>query len=183
MKHPLTKGYMGFLVKFLAEGGGLVVIHFANGAFHFSLPMAKESDWPEYRKIVRRVWNHTPKEGEPKSGHDAFGKFTVQPTDVKHPIIDGLKPFEVTDELYYGQNGEDAIEPLLIAESKNTRKKEPLAFAYAFGKGRVFQTLMGHSEKTYDAFEAREILRRATAWCANREVRPLEKDGAAVPSK
>jgi type 1 glutamine amidotransferase len=162
-------------VKFLAEGGGLVVIHFANGAFHYSLPMAKESDWPEYRKIVRRVWNHTPKEGEPKSGHDAFGKFTVLPTNVKHPIVDGLKPFEVIDELYFNQNGDDAVEPLLVAESKMTKKKEPLAFTYAFGKGRVFQTLLGHSEKTYDAFEAREILRRATAWCANREVRITEK--------
>ena len=163
-------------VKFLSEGGGLVVIHFANGAFHYSLPMAKESDWPEYRRIVRRVWNHTPKQGEPKSGHDAFGKFTVMPTDVKHPITSGLKPFEVTDELYYNQHGNDAIEPLLVAESKDTKRKEPLAFAYPFGKGRVFQTLLGHSEKTYDAFEARELLRRAAAWCANFEVRPLSAD-------
>ena len=37
----------------------------------------------------------------------------------------------------------------------------------------MFQTLLGHSEKTYDAFEAREMLRRAVAWVAGREVRPL----------
>jgi len=32
---------------------------------------------------------------------------------------------------------------------------EPLAWAYNLGKGRVFQTLLGHSEKTYDGFETR----------------------------
>ena len=48
-------------VRYLQEGGGLVVIHFANGAYHYSLPEGGASDWPEYRTIVRRVWNHTPK--------------------------------------------------------------------------------------------------------------------------
>ncbi len=43
-------------MDFLQDGGGLVIVHFANGAWNFSLPMAGESDWPEYRKIVRRVW-------------------------------------------------------------------------------------------------------------------------------
>jgi type 1 glutamine amidotransferase len=82
----------------------------------------------------------------------------------------------VTDELYFHQDGDEPIEPLLHAESKVTRKLEPLAWAYSYGKGRVFQTLLGHSEKTYDAFEAREMLRRATAWVARREVRPLTVD-------
>jgi type 1 glutamine amidotransferase len=162
--------------KFVRDGGGLVVIHFANGAFHPSLPKAAEADWPEYRRIVRRVWNHTPPAGKKASGHDAFGTFTVRFTDRKHPITDGLKPFEVTDELYHDQDGDEPIEPLLVADSKNTKGAEPLAWTYEYGKGRVFQTLLGHSEKTYDAFEAREMLRRAAAWVAKREVRPLKAD-------
>jgi putative heme-binding domain-containing protein len=164
--------------QFLKDGGGLVVVHFANGAFHFSLPKAEESDWPEYRKIVRRVWNH-----KGKSGHDAFGRFTVDVTEAKHPITQGLKPFEITDELYFRQEGDEAIEPLISARSKITKEEEPLAWAYTYGKGRVFQTLLGHSEKTYDAFEAREMIRRAVAWAAGREVRPMDpaRDVAAAP--
>ena len=154
------------------DGGGLVVIHFANGAFHFSLPEAGDSDWPEYRKIVRRVWDHSGK-GGPKSGHDTFGKFTVNVTKVKHSITDGLMDFEVTDELYYNQSGTEPLEPLITGRSKDTKRDEPLAWVGTYGKGRVFQTLLGHSEKTYEAFEVREMLRRAAAWCAGREVRPL----------
>ena len=51
-------------MKFLHSGGGLVIIHFANGAFHFSLPGALPSDWPEWRtKICRRVWDHSDRPG------------------------------------------------------------------------------------------------------------------------
>lgn len=171
-------------LKYLGEGGGLVVIHFANGAFHFSLPEAGESDWPEYRKIVRRVWDHHG-HGGAKSAHDAFGQFTVNPTAVSHPISAGLKAFDVADELYYHQAGEEPIEPLLTAKSKNTNREEPLAWAYDYQQARVFQTLLGHSEKTYDSYEPREMLRRAVAWVARRKVIPLavenEKLALAVP--
>ena len=170
--------------KFLNDGGGLVVVHFANGAFHASVPGANGFDWPEYRKMALRIWNHTPAAGAPKSGHDAFGRFTVRITDEKHAITAGLKPFDVTDELYFNQEGAAPITPLIAAESKITKKIEPLAWTGSYGKGRVFQTLLGHSEKTYEAFEAREMLRRATAWAAGQEVRALDpaKDGAAPPA-
>ncbi|MFO0878570.1 MAG: ThuA domain-containing protein [Gemmataceae bacterium] len=160
--------------RFVSQGGGLILIHFANGAFHPSLPRAGESDWPEYRKIVRRVWNHQKRGERPPSGHDAFGKFSVRITRAESPLTTGLKGFDVVDELYFHQDGEDPIEPLLAAESKVTRKMEPLAWSYTYGKGRVFQTVLGHSEKTYDAFEVREVLRRAAAWVVGQPIRPLE---------
>src|SRR6185295_268027 len=116
-----------------------------------------------------RVWNH-----KAKSGHDAFGKFVVRLSDKKHPLTEGLKAFEVVDELYFQQDGAEPIEPLIVAESKVTKRLEPLAWTSEYGKGRVFQTLLGHSEKTYDAFEAREMLRRAAAWVAGRTVRPVD---------
>lgn len=162
LSEAAKQGFVGVLKR----GGGLVLIHFANGAFHFSLPKAEAADWPEYRKIVRRVWDH-----RGKSGHDAFGKFTVHVTERKHFITAGLKPFEVVDELYYQQAGDEPIEPLITARSKVTGRDEPLAWTYEYGKARVFQTLLGHSEKTYDASEARALLRRAVAWAARRENR------------
>ncbi len=169
-------------MDFLQDGGGLVVVHFANGAWNASLPMAGESDWPEYRKIVRRVWNHNGK-NEAQSGHDAFGPFEVSVTVLPHEITAGLKGFPIVDELYFRQDGPDPIEPLITAHSKSTDRDEPLAWTYTYGKGRVFQTLLGHSERTYEAFEANEMLRRATAWAANRQVIAFTADGAAPVPK
>ncbi len=171
---PLSNASRTAFMNYLQNGGGLVLIHFANGAFHFSLPKAEKSDWPEYRKIVRRVWNHHGT-GDAKSGHDAFGNFEVQITDDAHPLTHNLKNFPVTDELYFRQDGTEPVEPLISANSKVTQKQEPLAWTYHYGKGRIFQTLLGHSEKTYDSFEACEILRRATAWAANRPIQESER--------
>ncbi|RPI73659.1 MAG: ThuA domain-containing protein, partial [Planctomycetaceae bacterium] len=155
-------------VRFLEDGGGLILVHFSNGAWHFSLPKAEAAEWPEYRKVVRRMWNH-----KGQSGHDAFGRFTVVPTELSHPITAGLNPFEVIDELYFRQEGDLPIEPLIQAHSKVTDADEPLAWTYTYGKGRVFQTLLGHSEQTYSTYEAREMLRRAVAWAAGRKIVPV----------
>jgi hypothetical protein len=60
--------------------------------------MAGESDWPEYRKLVRRVWNHAGPE-QTRSAHDPFKPMSVRPTKLKHEITKGLASFKLTDEL------------------------------------------------------------------------------------
>jgi type 1 glutamine amidotransferase/mono/diheme cytochrome c family protein/glucose/arabinose dehydrogenase len=171
LSEPAKKAFLAYL----EQGGGLVVVHFANGAFHSSLPEAGASDWPEYRKIVRRVWDHHG-QGESQSSHDAFGKFTVNIAKNGHPIVAGLKPFEVTDELYFRQAGSEPIEPIISAKSQVTKQEEPLAWTYDYANARVFQTLLGHSEKTYDTYEAREMLRRGVAWVAKRKIVPVSPE-------
>lgn len=158
--------------QFVSSGGGLLVLHFANGAFHHSLPEASASEWPEYRRLVRRVWDHTPL-ADGTSSHDDFREFTARPMS-DHAIVDGLAPFAVEDELYVKQRGDEPLVPLLQAHSQVTGTDEPLAWTYRYGTGRVFQTLLGHSEKTYAAFGAREMLRRAVAWAAGREIRRID---------
>jgi type 1 glutamine amidotransferase len=156
--------------NYLNRGGGLAVIHFANGSFTDTLPN-KESDWREYRtKIVRRVWVH----GEGKSGHDAFGPLRVQIADAGkgHPITAGLADFDTLDELYYRQMGDLPITPLAVAKSKDTKVDEPMAWAYEYGKGNVFQTVLGHSDVSVR--KAGALIRRGSVWAAKRE--PLSFD-------
>jgi type 1 glutamine amidotransferase len=165
------------LVNYLKAGKGLVVVHFANGAFHSSLPGAEKGDWPEYRKIVRRVWDHKDK----KTGHDGYGPFRVHITNVKHPITEGIQDFDTVDELYYHQAGDALIEPLITAKSKNTGKDEPLAWAYDYEKGRVFQSLLGHAAESHRSKGAALLLRRGVVWAANREQKPIPVEKPAPP--
>jgi putative heme-binding domain-containing protein len=152
-------------VKYLQDGGGLVIVHFANGAFHFSLPKAAESDWPEWRtRICRRAWDHTPG----KSGHDAYGKFLVQISNIDHPITRGLKAFETTDELYFRQQGDEPVVVLATARSRVTGRDEPMAFLHDYGRGRVFQTVLGHDAAALRTPGTAELIRRGTAWAAGR---------------
>jgi type 1 glutamine amidotransferase len=146
---------------YLSGGGGLLVIHFANGAFHHSLPNAGQSDWPEYRNIVRRVWDHSD-----NSGHDPYGTFRVGATGLKHEIVEGLTSFDTSDELYFNQKGDGPIEVLLTARSNITGNQEPLAWVYQYGRARVFQTVLGHDTRALETPAVKIILQRAAAWAA-----------------
>jgi len=150
------------LIQFAEEGRGIVVLHFANGAFHFSLPGGGESDWPEYRRIVPRVWNH-----HGSSQHDKYGEFFVNITNDSHPITQGITPFAVTDELYFNQEGEE-LPPLYTAKSNMTNQDEPLAWVTQYRNSRVYQTLLGHDGQAYAVPQVREMLRRSVLWTANR---------------
>ncbi|WP_240415930.1 ThuA domain-containing protein [Paenibacillus periandrae] len=152
------------VIKFGERGGGIVILHFANGAFHFSLPEAGQSDWPEYHRIVPRAWNH-----HGKSRHDKYGEFEVFITDNTHPITEGIASFTITDELYFDQEGDVDIHPLYAAHSKITGKEEPLAWVSEYRNSRVYQTLLGHDRNAYLVPEVREILRRSVVWVTEKE--------------
>lgn len=156
------------LQAFTQRGGGVFVHHFANGACHPSLADAGASDWPWYRTLVRRVWEHRPIAPGP-SAHDRFRAFEVRPQGL-HPLVAGMPACTVEDELYWRQHGTEPIEPLLTARSQETGAEEPLAWAYEVGPARVVQSLLGHSAKTYEAGPMRAFARRAVAWCARRAI-------------
>jgi len=163
---PLNERQKQTLLQYVENGGGLLFIHFANGAFHYSLPNAGDSDWPAHRALCRRVWDHNA-----DSGHDAYGTFTVKATGYAHEITEGITTFTTTDELYYNQKGEEEIQVLLTAPSKDTGRDEPMAWVYEIdnknaSKSRVFQTVLGHDVAALRTPEVQTIIRRAAAWVA-----------------
>lgn len=164
-KAPLSNEAKTGFTNFLKAGGGLSIIHFANGSWTDTLPN-KDADWLEFRtKIVRRIWDHKPG----LSGHDKFGPFRVQLTAVgeKHPITAGLGDFDTEDELYFRQQGDLPIVPLVTARSTVTKQDEPLAWAYDYEKARVFQTVLGHGAVSIR--KAGALIRRGSVWAARRD--------------
>ncbi len=165
----MPKNSQSAIEKFTERGGGVFVHHFANGACHSSLPGAADSDWPWYRTLVRRIWNH-----HGNSKHDAYGSFQVK-VESNHPLVSELKAFEVEDELYFNQEGDLPIDALLTATSNVSGKPEPLLWEYTVNQGRVVQSLLGHSGETYKTPEMQVLACRIIAWCAKRHLH-----GAAI---
>jgi len=142
-------------LKAFVEGGkGMVMLHFACGAFQDVQP------WPEFPKMAGRVYDRKLRP------HDPYGKFEVRMSGVKHPITEGLQPFETTDELYTCLAGDTPITVLAIATSKVDKKDYPMAFVLDYGKGRVFHTVLGHDAQAFRNAGVAELIRRATAWTA-----------------
>ena len=147
------------LEEYVRGGGGLVVIHFAIFAF---------PGWQEYRRIIGRVWVGR-LSGKKISGHSPRGTFDVRVGDGAHPSMSGLEKFTADDELYSKLQGEDPIHGLLDAHSDYSGRREPVAWTRAYGKGRVFVTILGHDLKSREVPAFKTLLRQGTAWAAGRE--------------
>jgi type 1 glutamine amidotransferase len=144
------------LQAFVQGGKGLFVLHFACGAF---------DDWPEYRNLTGRVWDK-------KNTHDPRGPFEVKIANPDHPVTKGMASFQADDELYFCLVGERPIEVLATARSKVKKKDYPMAFVLSYGKGRVFNTPLGHDVKAIQMPGVAELIRRGCAWAAGRPVTP-----------
>ena len=143
------------LAELVRRGKGLVVLHFACGAF---------DDWPEFAKLAGRVWNR-----DPAHSHDPRGPFTVKIVQPQHPITQGMKDFEADDELFTCLVGERPVEVLATADSKVTDQDHPMAFVFEYGKGRVFHTPLGHDVRAIEMPGVAELIRRRCLWAAGRQ--------------
>ncbi len=152
-----SSGAAESLRRFVAQGKGLVLLHFACGAW---------SDWSEFPNLAGRVWDKV-------NTHDPRGPFEVKIVKPDHPICRGLKAFQTDDELYTCLTGTRPIEVLATAHSKVKDEDHPMAFVLNYEKGRVFQTPLGHDTKAITL--AGQLIRRGTIWAAGRDIKPLPK--------
>jgi type 1 glutamine amidotransferase len=157
------------LLTFAHAGGGVVLVHFACGAF--------QEFRGEFEPLAGRVW-------DPKlRGHDKYGPFTVQITDPAHPVTAGLRNFDTTDELYTCLAGTTTIRTLAVAQSKVDRSTHPMAFVLDYGKGRVFHSPLGHDVAALSNPQVGELFRRGTAWVAGLDPSvPLSSPAPKEPS-
>ena len=143
------------LKRYVQNGGGVMLTHFACGAWY--------GEWPEFKNLAGRAW-FGPAGGRQ---HDPRGKFTVDIADKEHPITNGLEAFETDDELYTCLTGDAPIHIVATAKSKADSKDYPMAFVLSYGQGRVFHTVLGHDVRAYTITPGvGELMRRGCAWAA-----------------
>ena len=142
------------------EGKGLVAYHFASAAF-------ARPNWEEFEKAVAGGWRT-------QGFHGPAHVFTVKKTNAKHPISEGLPAqFEhTTDELYQNSMLTPGSEVLATAYSdpkkdRGTGKDEPVIWVNHYGKGRVYENVLGHDTKAMADPNFQDWLRRGVIWAAN----------------
>ncbi len=140
------------LVRFVQSGKGLMLTHFACGAWF--------GEWPEFANLAGRAW-YGPNGGRQ---HDPHGKFRVEWADPAHPIARGLTAFDTTDELYTCLQGQAPIHVVAYARSKVDSQYYPLAFVRNEGAGRVFHCVLGHDVLALTNSTVPELLQRGCAW-------------------
>jgi uncharacterized protein len=143
------------LRQFVEGGKGVVLVHFACGAWF--------NEWPEFSKLAGRAWAGP---GPGVRQHDPFGTFRVELVQPAQGIGRGIADFDTQDELYTCLTGEQPIEVVAQAKSKVDGKYYPMAFVSRYGKGRTFHCVLGHDAKALGNPPVQELYRRGCAWAA-----------------
>ena len=145
-------------VKFVKEGGGLVLVHAANNAFR---------NWDAYNEMIGLGWRPA-KFGDCikwealknkayvacvdcASGHGSRHPFQVTVRQSDHPIMQGIPAqwMHGKDELYHNMRGPAKNLTILSSaysdpKQGGTGEHEPITYEVEYGKGRVIVTTMGH---------------------------------------
>lgn len=145
------------LRRFVENGKGLALIHFACGAWH--------NEWPEFADLAGRIW-FGQEPGPGKRQHDPYGPFRVEIVQPEHPIVRGMSDFDTQDELYTCLTGNHPIQVVAQAKSRIDGNYYPMAFVSTYGKGRTFHCVLGHDAKALAPDAVQELYRRGCAWAA-----------------
>jgi len=143
------------LENYVKQGGGLYVLHSANNAF---------AHWEAYNEMIGLGWRsqsvgtaleidakgdlkrYLPGEGRGTGHGDRFNAL-IQILN-RHPINQGYPDAwqTVNTEVYYFPRGDAKnIEVLSYAyDSTNTQKHWPVEWVVDFGKGKVYNSSLGH---------------------------------------
>lgn len=174
------------LERFVRNGGGLIVYHAADNAF---------PEWKEYNLMiglggfigrteaagpyVRFRGGRTVLEQKPGPGghHGKRHSYRIVMRDPQHPIAAGLPLvwMHASDELYDSMRG-PAQNLSVIATAwsdpamDGTGEDEPVLFTIAYGKGRVFHTVLGDGGEAVRCAGFITTLERGVEWAATGKV-------------
>lgn len=179
-------------VEFVKNGGGVVVYHAANNPF---------PDWKEFNEIIGLGgWGNRDEKSGPyiyfrndslirddspgKGGsHGPQHEYLVETRNTEHPIMKGLPSswMHTKDELYQQLRGPGINMDILATAYadttfKGTGRDEPVLFTINYGKGRIFQTILGHVGKKTNEYPAIECagfittLQRGAEWAVSGQV-------------
>ncbi|WP_327086630.1 ThuA domain-containing protein [Nonomuraea sp. NBC_01738] len=136
------------ILDHLDRGGGLLGMHAASICF---------DDWQGWPRVLGASWNWA------KSHHPPLGWTGVRVAG-DHPIVAGLRDFDVVDEVYSDLDVLPDVTPLATANG------QPLIWARPVRRGRVVYDALGHDIRSYDNEVHRTLLQRAALWLLKRPV-------------
>jgi putative heme-binding domain-containing protein len=157
--HDWNTERLGQLDKFLARGGGLVLLHAATIADKNPEGLAERIGLASQSVLTKYI--HAP--------------FDLEITGAEHPLTRGLpRQIPFLDEPYWPMIG-DTNRVQVIATARQEGKSWPMAWTVQHGKGRVFATVLGHYTWTHNDPLYRMLVLRGLAWSAGEPIHRFDE--------
>jgi putative heme-binding domain-containing protein len=155
------------LDAFFQRGGGLVLLHYAvNGQ--------RAPD--ELARRIGLAWH-------PENSRYRHGALDLKfPQSEAHPVTSGYSTLHLVDESYWNLVG-DEKKVQVLATQVEAGQARPILWTYEPPGGRVFCSILGHYNWTFDDPLFRVLVLRAIAWVAREPVdrfNELVLEGARV---
>ena len=162
--HPLVEIHQNSIQDFISSGKGFVCLHISG---------ATSKSWSEYSKITGGGWNR----GE--SYHPPYENFRVDVSDTSHICTQGVMSFNTDDECYMNVDFKEGNDVFLTADfaggsfEKNVPGAPPvempagtfpLGWTRTYGKGKVFNLLLGHDENSQGNKSFQKLVLNGVDW-------------------
>jgi type 1 glutamine amidotransferase len=158
LNNTTTEQTRSRLKAFVEAGGGIVSTHHAIVDF---------TDWPWwYEEVIGGKYFEKPVGRHRASSYEHDIKFLVSPVKGKenHPVLEGVGPLWVNDEVYKGMYHAAGIEVLM--ETSHPGNDRPVVYVGPYEKARVVYVQLGHSADTMNNPGFRQLISNAVNWVA-----------------
>jgi type 1 glutamine amidotransferase len=159
--HDTTSEALRAKLKSFVEGGkGVISLHHA---------IVDYTDWPWWhQEVIGGKYFVKPNEGHAASHYREDAEFLVTPVKGKssHPVMRGVGPLLVDDELYRGMWHSPKIEVLM--ETAHPENDRPVVYVGPHPRARALYIQLGHSAHTMRDPGFRRLMRNAVEWTARR---------------
>ncbi len=148
------------LQEFVESGGGIVSTHHA---------IVDYTSWPWwYEDVIGGKYFVNDVPGHPKSAYKEGVDFiaTVVPGMQKHPVLRGVPPLPVHDEVYKGMWRSPKIQ--LLMETDHPDNDRPVVYIGPHPKARSVYIQLGHSASTMRYPGYRTLVQNAIQWTAGK---------------
>ena len=146
------------LKAFVESGNGVLALHHA---------IVDYTDWPWwYQEVTGGKYFVNATDGHPASSYREDLEYLVTPVRGKegHPILRGVGPLWVYDELYKGMSHSTDIEVLM--ETAHPDNDPPVVYVGPYSKARIVYVQLGHSADTMNNPGFRRLIANAVHWIA-----------------